>query len=95
MDAYVAVFAPDAVVHNPPGAPPSVGTAAICQTTQRLFAAYQEIWPTMDRVFIAGDGAAVLYTARFTTLDGRTSTGSGIDVFEVDDAGKIQVIRYY
>jgi len=41
------------------------------------------------------DGAAVLYTARFTTLDGRTSTGSGIDVFEVDDAGKIQVIRYY
>ncbi len=43
----------------------------------------------------AGDGAAVLYTARYTALDGHTSTGSGIDVFELDDAGLIQVIRYY
>ncbi len=95
VERYVGVFAPDAVVHNPPGAPPQVGVEAIRQSAQRLFGAYRAIWPTMERICIAGNGAAVLYTAHFTTLDGETTTGSGIDVFEVTDAGLIQVIRYY
>lgn len=56
---------------------------------------YSEMNATQDRVFISGNGAAVLYTAQFTAKNGRTASMQGIDIFEVNDQGKIQVIRYY
>lgn len=95
VDTYVDVFAPDGEMHSPPGSAPIVGREAIREVARRLFAPYRAISATADRVFVSGNGAAVVYTARFTSRNGRTATVDGIDVFEVNDDGKIQVARYY
>ena len=95
VDTYVNVFAPDGVMHSPPGSPPIAGQEAIRQVAQRLFAPYQAIRATTERVIVSGNGAAVLYTAHFTAHNGRTATVEGIDVFEVTDDGTIAVARYY
>ncbi len=95
VEGFVATFAPDALMYNTPGAQPITGQDAFRQVAQRFMAPYSEINATQDRVFISGNGAAVLYTAEFTAKNGRTARVQGIDVFEFNDQGKIQVIRYY
>lgn len=95
VEAYVGVFAPDGAMHSPPGTAPIAGHVAIRQVAQRLFAPYQAISATADRVITSGNGAAVLYTARFTARNGRTATVEGIDIFEVNEDATIQVARYY
>lgn len=95
VEAYVNGFAPDGEMHSPPGSPPIAGHEAIRQMAQRLFAPYQAIRATIERVIVSGNGAAVVYTASFTAHNGRTATVEGIDVFEIYDDGKIKVARYY
>lgn len=95
VDGFVDAFAPNASMYNNPGAPPITGQDAIRQVAQRFMAPYSQMNATQDRVFISGNGAAVVYTAQFTAKNGRTASVQGIDIFEVNDQGKIQVIRYY
>jgi len=94
VDGFVDAFAPNASMYNNPGAPPITGQDAIRQVAQRFMAPYSQMNATHDRVFISGNGAAVLYTAQFTAKNGRTASVPGIDIFEVNDAGKIQVLHY-
>ena len=94
VEGFVDAFAPNAAMYNTPGAPPITGQDAIRQVAQRFMAPYREMNATQDRVFISGNGAAVLYSAQFTAKNGRTASVQGIDIFEVNDQGKIQVIRY-
>ncbi len=95
VDGFVDAFAPNASMYNNPGAPPITSQDAIRQMAQRFMAPYSQMNATQDRVFIWGNGAAVLYTAQLTAKNGRTASVQGIDIFEVNDQGKIQVIRYY
>ncbi len=95
VDAFADAFALNACMYNPVGTPPITGQDAIRQAAQHFMAPYHGMNATMDRLFISGNGAAVLYTAHITVKNGRTASVEGIDVFEVNDEGKIQVIRYY
>lgn len=48
-----------------------------------------------EQVFIAANSAAVKWTGRGVSKQGRDVHFEGIDVFEVNEAGKIQSLRAY
>ena len=94
-DAWVATFAPDATSYDPVGAPPTVGHDAHRQVFNAIAGAFDKVGITEDHVFIAGNGAAVKWTGRGTGKNGRDVKFEGIDIFEFNEAGKIQTVRAY
>jgi steroid delta-isomerase len=93
--AWVSTFAPDAVTYDPVGAPPNVGHAALRQFFEAVAGGFEKVGLFEDHVFIVGREAAVKWTGRGVGKNGREVTFEGIDVFEINDEGKIQSIRAY
>lgn len=94
-DAWLATFAADAVSHDPVGAPPLKGHDALRQFFEGICGAFEQVGLSEDQVFVAGNGAAVKWTGKGVGKNGRSVTFEGIDVFEINDAGKIQNIYAY
>ncbi len=94
-EAWIAAFAADAVSHDPVGAPPLVGHAALRQAMQRLCDEVEQIGRYDDHVFVAGNSAAIKWTGRCIGRNGRAVTFEGIDVITVDAAGKITTVMTY
>ena len=95
LQACVNTFAEDAVSHDPVGAPAIVGHQNLLKFFQQITAAFKEVGLTEDEVFIAGNGAAVKWTGRGISQSGNNVRFEGIDVFEVNEAGKIQTLHAY
>jgi steroid delta-isomerase len=95
QQAWVNTFAEDAVTYDPVGAPPTRGHQKIAEFFQAVTAAFKEVGLTEDDVFIAGNGAAVKWSGRGVSQRGRKVHFEGIDVFEVNEAGKIQSLHAY
>jgi steroid delta-isomerase len=95
QQAWVNTFAEDAVSHDPVGVPPIIGHQKLGEFFQSITAAFKEVGLTEDEVFIAGNGAAVRWTGRGVSKQGRKVHFEGIDVFEVNEAGKIQTLHAY
>ena len=93
--AWVNTFAEDAVTYDPVGAPPTKGHQKLGEFFQTITAAFKEVGLTEDQVFIAGNGAAVKWTGRGVSKQGRTVHFEGIDVFAVNEAGRIQSLHAY
>jgi steroid delta-isomerase len=93
--AWANTFAEDGVTHDPVGTPPHQGREAIRQFLQGICGLFEQVGLTEDHVFIAGNGAAVKWTGRGVTRNGRRLQFEGIDVFEVNDDGQIQQVRAY
>ena len=94
-DMWLAAFAEDAVSHDPVGAPPLVGHAALRRAMQDLCDAVEQVGRYADHVFVAGNGAAIKWTGRCIGRNGRSVTFAGIDVVTVNAAGKIQKLTTY
>ena len=95
IPAIVNTFAEDAITYDPVGTPPNQGRKKIEEFFQTVTAAFKEVGLTEDDVFIAGNGAAVRWTGRGTSKQGRQVKFEGIDVIEVNEAGKIQTLHAY
>lgn len=93
--AWVNTFAADAISHDPVGALPINGHQKLAEFFDSITAAFSEVGLTEDQVFIAGNGAAVKWTGRGISKQGRKVRFEGIDTFEINDAGKIQTVRAY
>ena len=93
--AWVNTFAVDATSYDPVGTPAIEGHVKLAEFFQTITAAFREVGLTEDDVFIAGDGAAVKWTGRGTSKAGKDVKFEGIDVFEFNEAGKIQTLRAY
>ena len=93
--AWVRTFAEDAVTYDPVGAPPTHGHQKLAEFFQTVTAAFKEVGLTEDEIFIAGNGAAVKWTGRGISQAGRKVKFEGIDVFEINEAGKIQTLHAY
>ena len=94
-DAIVATFADDAVSHDPVGAPAHVGHAGIHAFMSRVLGLFETVGLTENQVFIVPGGAAVKWTGQGRGKNGRDITFEGIDVLEINAAGKIQTLRAY
>jgi steroid delta-isomerase len=95
VEAWVATFAPDAVNHDPVGAPPTVGHDALRQFFNAIAGAFEKVSFDEDHVFIAGNEAAVKWTAHGRGKNKRDVRFEGIDIFEFNDQGLIQTVRGY
>ena len=95
QQAWVNTFEADAISYDPVGAPPTKGHEKLGEFFQTITAAFKEFGLTEDQVFIAGNGAAVKWTGRGVSKEGRKVHFEGIDVFEVNQDGKIQNIWAY
>ena len=95
QQAWVDTFAADAVSYDPVGAPPTVGYQQLAKFFQQITSAFKEVGLKEDEVFIAGNGAAVRWTGRGISQSGSKVHFEGIDVFEVNEAGKIQTLHAY
>jgi steroid delta-isomerase len=95
LDAWLGTFAADAVDHEPVGTPPVVGHQRLRQFFQTITAAFEKVGITEDHVFVAGNRAAVKWTGRGVGKNGRAVTFEGIDVFEINEQGKIQTLWGY
>ena len=95
QQAWVNTFAEDAVTYDPVGAQPTKGHQKLGEFFQTITAAFKEMGLTEDDVFVAGNGAAVKWTGRGISKQGRKVHFEGIDVFEINEAGKIQTVHAY
>jgi len=95
QQAWVNTFAEDAVSYDPVGAPPIMGHQKLAEFFHTITAAFNEVGLTEDEVFVAGNGAAVRWSGRGISKRGRKVHFEGIDVFEVNEAGKIQLLHAY
>jgi steroid delta-isomerase len=95
QQAWVNTFAEDAITYDPVGAAPTRGHQKLGEFFQTITAAFKEMGLTEDQIFIAGNGAAVKWTGRGVSKQGRKVRFEGIDVFTINEAGKIERVDAY
>jgi len=95
QEAWVNTFAEDAVSYDPVGALPTQGHQKLGEFFQTITAGFKEVGLTEDQIFVAGTGAAVKWTGRGVSKQGRKVHFEGIDIFEVNESGKIQTLHAY
>lgn len=94
-DAFANAFAEDGTTCDPMGAPPISGRPAVREFFQSICKNFKSVSLTEDHIFVAGNGAAVKWTGRGTSSNGKEVKFEGIDVFEVNQDGKIQNLWAY
>ncbi len=95
VEAWINTFATDAVSNDPVGAPPIIGHEKLAEFFQSIAGAFEKVGLTEDQIFIAGNGAAVKWTGRGTSKQGKSVHFEGIDIFEINEGGKIQKVDGY
>jgi len=93
--AFANAFAEDGTTYDPVGTPGITGRQAIREFLESICQNFKTVGLTEDSVFVAGNGAAVKWTGKGTSSGGREVNFEGIDVFEVNQDGKIQTIHAY
>jgi steroid delta-isomerase len=94
-EAIANTFAEDGTTYDPVGSPGVTGREAIREFFSSIYKNFKSVALTEDSIFIAGNGAAVKWTGKGTSANGKDVNFEGIDVFEVDVDGKIRTIRAY
>ena len=94
-DAFANSFAEDGTTFDPVGAPGITGRAAIREFLASICKNFKTVGLTEDSVFVAGNGAAVKWTGRGTSSNGKEVKFEGVDVFEMNEDGKIQTVHAY
>lgn len=93
-EAWVATFAADGVSYEP-GNPPLAGPDALRAFFNGVAGAFENIRMMPDQIFAIGNEAAAKWSARGLGKTGREATFEGIDVFTINDDGKIQTVKAY
>jgi steroid Delta-isomerase len=94
-DAWVNTFAEDATSTDPVGSPAITGRDALREFFQSICENFKSVALNEDSVFVAGNGAAVKWSGQGTSTNGREVKFEGIDIFDVNEDGKIQAVRAY
>ncbi len=94
-DAWVSCFAEEGTSHEPGAAAPLKGHAILRQFLVGVLGAFETISMTGDHVFHSGNQVAVKFTGRGTGKNGRPVFFEGIDVFEINQEGKIETMWGY
>lgn len=93
---WLDLFREDAVLHEPVGAPPLEGRDCFDEAWKIFSAPFERLTMEVCEIYLAGSGAAVKWLGEASAKDStRRVSFSGISVFELDDAGKIQAVMSY
>jgi len=93
-DAFLAVFAPDAVWHDPVGAPPHEGHDGIAAFWGTMHEMASDIRAEPEDVVVCGDEAAVQMRITAGNSDG-AMTFVATEIFTVADDGRITLLKAY
>ena len=93
-DAFLACFADDAKQVDPVPSPANVGREAIGQFWDNVAAMADKLEPQLDRVHVCGNHAAVVFTMNARSGEGGSAIDI-VDIFEVNDEGKIASLHAY
>jgi steroid delta-isomerase len=94
-EAWISTFAEDAVSHDPVGGVPIEGHRGLRQFYEQIRMAFEKLSITEDEIFVAGNQAATKFHGNGIGLNGCEVSFKGIDIFEINDAGKIRRIWGY
>lgn len=94
-DAIASTFAEDGTTYDPVGSEGVTGWEAIREFFTSILKNFKSVALNEDSIFVAGNGAAVKWSGKGTSANGKTVNFEGIDVFEVDADGKIRTVRAY
>ena len=94
-EAFANCFAEDGATHDPVGTPAITGRAGLREFFESICKNFKSVGLTEDAVFVAGNGAAVKWTGTGKSNSGREVRFEGIDLIEVNEAGKIQNLYAY
>lgn len=94
VDAWLALFEPDATAHDP-GPTVLAGHEQLRGYVDALLTAFSAFSLVHDEIFACDAGAAVRWQARATTKSGDELAFSGIETFEIGATGKIRQARAY
>ena len=88
-------FAADAVVEDPAGTPPMVGTQAITAYLQTFPTLFNQMKLYSLNMKVRGHEAAVSWRIRFTNKSGHVFFLEGIGFFRLNEEGKIELEREF
>ena len=94
-DAFANSFAEDGTTYDPVGTPGITGREGIREFLVSIAKNFKTVSLSEDSIFVAGNGAAVKWTGQGTGVNGKEVHFEGIDVFEVNEDGKIQTVHAY
>jgi uncharacterized protein (TIGR02246 family) len=92
--AWLDTFAESATQEDPVGSRMRCGREEIGEFWDTTMAAFDSIEIVPRDIFVIGDEAAMEWTINGATAGGRV-TFAGIDVFTLDDEGRITSVRAY
>ncbi len=94
-DAIANSFAEDGTTYDPVDSPGITGRDGIREFFASIYKNFKSVGLSEDHVFVAGHSAAVKWTGKGTSINGKEVNFEGIDVLEVNEDGKIQTLRAY
>jgi steroid delta-isomerase len=94
LEAWLATFADDAISYEPETSP-LASYAALSQFFQNIAGLFEQVGLTEEDIFITGNQAAVKWKGQGVGKNGKAVIFEGIDIFEVNNAGKIQKMWGY
>ena len=94
-EAFANSFAENGSTCDPMGTPPITGRAAVREFFESICKNFKSVSFNEEAIFVAGNGAAVKWTGQGTSINGKDVKFEGIDVFEIDNDGKIQNLWAY
>jgi steroid delta-isomerase len=95
LEAWMALFAESAVLHDPIDSLPAEGRTEIREAWKALTAPFEALSFVLDLKIFGKGGAAVKWTGIATGIDGSRATFEGITLFEFDDDGAIDAVVGY
>lgn len=93
VEDLVGLFAPEATVEDPVGGDPVTGHAALREFYGKVVGRV-EVEPGAGRAGQDGSSVALPITVR-VEVDGQPREIAAVDLFEIDEAGKITRMRSY
>jgi len=93
-DAWLALFASDAVHEDPVGARMNSGIEKIAEFWDSFQGYDLELYVTEPPI-VCGNEAVAIMRAKMGPADSRTETGTIVDQFIFDDDGKIKALRAF
>ncbi len=93
--AWLELFADNAVVHDPVDAAPVEGRVGLEESWKVFTSPFERLSIQQDAVFYVKEGAAVKWTAEGIGINEGSVVFEGISIFELDGDNRIQTLMAY
>ncbi len=90
IEALLATCAEDVVMHSPVGEPPRRGREEVRKFFMTIIDFFDTVGLTEEFLFAIPGEAAAKWNCRGIAVNGRSVSFEGIDVYKINDEGKIR-----